>query len=207
VCAVLVWLCVLALCAVHVDTPFSSHLSDGDLDLYVVNEDADNVLWRNDMVHGNDFIVVKPVGGTVGSPILNQHGAQVRLFLAGTSTLVALRTVAGGGYNGAQLPYEARFLGLGTATSYDIEVWFPSGGNTVTKIELSSLGSVTPSGLAADRLVVVVRPLFTEVTGTHGYTEVSWGMAVGDFNNDGKCRNEQSSLAIHKYLTLYLPCH
>jgi hypothetical protein len=130
------------------------------MDFYVTSTHATtaNRLYRNDVVHSNDYIVVRPVGGTAATPVLNQHGAQVRLYEAGTTTLVALRTVDGGGHQFAQNAYEARFQGLGTSTPYDIEVWFPTGSTTATKATLPSLGAVVPSGLAADRLVVVVRP-------------------------------------------------
>jgi hypothetical protein len=143
----------LAVCTAS-NVGFGDFDGDLDLDLYVSYHSVNgaNMLFENvGPPSSNDYISVWPMGGTITTPLANQHGAQVRLFLAGTATLVALQLCDTGAG-----PYEARFAGLGTSTPYDIEVWFPSGSIVRTKAEDATLGGVAPVNLAADRVLVVV---------------------------------------------------
>jgi hypothetical protein len=108
---------------------FADFDNDGDLDLYVVNWEVANNLYRNDQ-NDRNWIKVRAVGTTYGNPSLKYRstrdavGAKVRVFQGGK--LVGFREVMAANGFCSQPPLEAHF-GVDGKLRYDIEVEFPSG--------------------------------------------------------------------------------
>lgn len=109
--------------------------NDGDLDLYVVNWEVANRLYRNDQ-NDRNWIKVKAIGATYDSPakVLRSTrdaiGAKVRLLKDGK--LVAFREVMAANGFCSQPPLEVHF-GADAHSTYDIEVTFPSGVKVLRK--------------------------------------------------------------------------
>jgi hypothetical protein len=103
--------------------------NDGDLDLYVVNWEVANGLFRNEQNDGN-WIKVKAEGTTFGDASRGLRssrdavGAKVRLYRDGR--LVAFREVMVSNGFVSNPPLEVHF-GVDGKARYDIEVEFPSG--------------------------------------------------------------------------------
>jgi hypothetical protein len=113
---------------------------DGDLDLFVANNQEAPRLWRNDRDAGAHFLTVKLRGR---APNTEGIGALVTVRAGGRTQR---RLVRAGSNFESQDPAEAHF-GLGTATTADeLRVDWPDGGTTHT------------GALAVDRLVTVAAP-------------------------------------------------
>ncbi len=131
---------------------------DGDLDLFVADNDGPGRLFRNDHT-GSHFLTVKLRGP---KPNTDAVGAQVWVDAGGTTQLRELR--AGSNYV-SQDPTEAHF-GLGAVTTVDaVRVRWPDG--TTTSV---------PGG-PADRFLVVEQP---EATCTAGGCVPGGGKAKQD---------------------------
>ena len=102
--------------------------ADGDLDLSLtgVRPDGMHQIMRNDL---DDSLRVRSVQVRVLDPHgrATRAGAEVRVYAAGTRTLLGLRVVdAGSGYNAqSDLPVH---VGVGAATRVDIELTVPRAG-------------------------------------------------------------------------------
>ncbi|HEV8246575.1 MAG TPA: CRTAC1 family protein [Polyangiaceae bacterium] len=97
---------------------------DGDLDLFVMNNDAPSKLWRNDAPPFSNTLRVKLEGP---SPNSEGIGAVIRITAGGREQLRAVR--AGSNY-ASQDPAEVHF-GLGAATLVDrVDVEWPGGAHT-----------------------------------------------------------------------------
>jgi len=107
--------------------------NDGDLDIY-----GSGKLMRNNQ-DDNNFLFVRPLDAAGN---FNQYGAQVRLYIAGTSTLVGLRQTDGGISRYTQSAVDVHF-GVNGTGSYDIDVRFP-GGIIVDKNMNPLLENVSP---------------------------------------------------------------
>ncbi len=114
---------------------FGDFDNDGDLDLYVINWEMANRLFRNDQ-NDNGWIKVECSGTSYAkaSPGFKTSrdaiGAKVYLFAAGTRNLLGYREVISSNGFCSQPPREVHF-GVDPAGSYDVEVRFPSGKSVV----------------------------------------------------------------------------
>ena len=115
---------------------------DGDLDFYVANDHPSdgiiNRLFQNTQ-NDDNYLFVRPLDG---QGRFNRHGATVRVFEAGTTDLVGMRSIDGGSGYFSQNAYDAHF-GLEETGLYDIEVTFP-GGFVVDKGIVPGLGNFSP---------------------------------------------------------------
>lgn len=99
---------------------------DGDLDIFVVNAGAQNLLYFNDMNNMRHLMVtVRGSGGPAGSSV-DAVGSIVYLYDP-SGTLVGAREVNGGRGNGSQDPHILHFGGISPSQSYEIVVTFPNG--------------------------------------------------------------------------------
>jgi fibronectin type 3 domain-containing protein len=114
---------------------------DGDLDFFVTQKRATNRLIRNDYAGGNRWLKVRLTGnqGQAGA-----FGATVRVYLAGTSTLLAFREArAAYGYVAQDEP--VIHVGLGGAARVDVVVRYPNGSQTrLDDVATNALVSVGP---------------------------------------------------------------
>ncbi|NIO17409.1 MAG: hypothetical protein GTN70_10560 [Deltaproteobacteria bacterium] len=114
---------------------FGDFDNDGDLDLYVINWEMANRLFRNEQ-NDNGWIKVECSGTSYAkaSPGFKTSrdaiGAKVYLFAAGTRNLLGYREVISSNGFCSQPPREVHF-GVDPAGSYDVEVRFPSGKSVV----------------------------------------------------------------------------
>jgi enediyne biosynthesis protein E4 len=123
---------------------------DGDLDLFVANNQQPSRLWRNDSDAGAHFLTVKLQGVPPNSEGI---GATVEIRAGGRTQR---RLVRAGSNFVSQDPAEAHF-GLGTAATVDeVHVEWPDG-------TISRRGS-----LAADRFVTIAEPDPAVVPCGHG---------------------------------------
>lgn len=103
--------------------------NDGDLDLYVINWEVANALFRNEQ-NDRNWIKVKCEGTTYDDPAYKYRstrdavGSKVRLFRDGK--LVGFREVMTANGFCSEPPLEVHF-GADANVRYDIEVTFPSG--------------------------------------------------------------------------------
>jgi hypothetical protein len=100
---------------------------DGDLDFFVAQKRATNRLIRNDYSGGNRWLKVRLTSpqGQAGA-----FGAKVRVYLAGTATLIAFREARGAyGYVAQDDP--VLHVGLGAVDTVDVEVTFLNGSPVV----------------------------------------------------------------------------
>ncbi|MBF0432070.1 MAG: VCBS repeat-containing protein [Fibrobacteria bacterium] len=111
--------------------------NDGDLDLFTTVF-GPNKLHINELNSSESFFV----------RVLNEKnrpamlGSQIKVYQAGTSTLLGLRQVnAGAGVQGA---YDVHF-GMNGTTSVDVTITFP-GGHTLDKTMYAALGSISGEG-------------------------------------------------------------
>ncbi|GAB4369875.1 MAG: hypothetical protein Kow00128_16420 [Deltaproteobacteria bacterium] len=108
---------------------FADFDNDGDLDLYVINWEVANSLFRNDQ-NDRNWIKVRAVGTTYDDPAYRFRstrdavGAKVRLFRDGK--LAGFRQVMASNGFCSNPPLEVHF-GADANLRYDIEVVFPSG--------------------------------------------------------------------------------
>jgi len=110
-------------------TAWGDYDNDGDLDLYVVNHDQANILYQN-QVDNVDFIKVTVVGAAYLAPGLSNRdgvGAKVKVYQAGTGTLLGFREIRGGSGYCSMNSLEAEF-GLDHNHTYDLKVVFPKSG-------------------------------------------------------------------------------
>ncbi|HGY91664.1 MAG TPA: hypothetical protein ENK43_10890, partial [Planctomycetes bacterium] len=121
--------------------------NDGDLDIFVGNDAAAAVLYRNDLNNFN-FLKVKVAGqgSGAGTSSSDARGAVIILKSSDGSTTLASREINGGRGAGSQDHEVAHFGGIVPSTKYRIEVHFP-GGSTKTII-------VTPRFLAGQTVTV-----------------------------------------------------
>ncbi len=122
-------------------TAFADIDNDGDLDLYVINWGAPNKMFENKQ-NDRKWLKVK-LSGTVSNR--DAYGAKVRVYVAGSSKLVAMRELRSATGFCAQEPQVLHF-GLDNGRSYDLVVTFPSG------IEVKT------SGVQTGKLLEVTEP-------------------------------------------------
>jgi hypothetical protein len=130
---------------------------DGDLDMYVVNDNprwSTNRLVRNELGSGNHWLEVDPVGVFSNTSGI---GVRVRVVVGGVSQM---REVTGASGFASQGPLTARF-GLGTETVVDtVEVTWPASGavqiftslgcdQTIEVVEVDVAGVVDKSSVPA----------------------------------------------------------
>ena len=97
---------------------------DGDIDIFVANNNQAPIMYRNDGGNQSHYLGVKLVGGGPNSEAI---GAKVHLTVSGMTQMRELR--AGSNY-ASQNPAEAHF-GIGSATTVDeLRVVWPSGSVT-----------------------------------------------------------------------------
>ena len=97
---------------------------DGDIDIFVANNNQTPILYRNDGGNESHYLDVKLVGE---GPNTEAIGAKIHLTVSGVTQMRELR--AGSNY-ASQNPVEAHF-GIGSATTVDeLRVVWPSGGVT-----------------------------------------------------------------------------
>ncbi len=114
---------------------FADYDNDGDLDLYVINWEVANALFRNEQ-NDRNWIKVKCEGTTYDDPAYKNRstrdaiGAKVRLFRDGK--LVGYRQVMAANGFCSQPPLEVHF-GADANFRYDVEVTFPSGVRVVRR--------------------------------------------------------------------------
>ncbi len=105
---------------------FGDYNNDGNIDLYVVNIDMANRLYRNDC-HSTHYIKVKVVG-TISNR--NAIGAKVKLYDGGCAGkpchFCQYREINANSGEYSENAFECHF-GVKPCRSYDIEVTFPSG--------------------------------------------------------------------------------
>lgn len=96
--------------------------NDGDLDIFVLNHGGAeyNRMYRNNF-DSNQYLIIRL---TDKNGNFNRFGSKVKVFYAGTDSLVGMRVVDGGGSGGEiQNQYDCHF-GLTPNYAYDIEVIF-----------------------------------------------------------------------------------
>jgi len=98
---------------------------DGDLDLFVVNNEAESRLYRNDGGNAKDWLRVKLVGQE-----RNLQGIGARITVRATPFGPRMvREIRAGGQYCAQHEIEAHFgLGEGRGTVAEVRVWWPETG-------------------------------------------------------------------------------
>jgi len=121
--------------------------NDGDLDIFVLNggNPEFNNLYRNEIISSN-YLFIRP---TDVNGCYNRFGSKVKVYYAGTNSLVGMRVVDGGGNGGlSQNQYDCHF-GLDDSLAYDIEVIFTTrtnGQNHIfNKHNRPELGNYIPS--------------------------------------------------------------
>ncbi len=141
--------CPLSSLRVGYCTAWADYDKDGDLDLYVVNDDP-NQLLRNELPAGHHWLEVRLQGDCSNSYGV---GGRVRIVAGGSAQI---REIVGGfGYH-SQEPLSAYF-GLGSATTVDtVEVRWPG------------MGSQVLTGIASDQTLVVTE----DVSGTRVDPEI-----------------------------------
>ena len=114
--------------------------NDGDLDFFVAQKRSTNRLIRNDYSGGNNWLKVRLTSpqGQAGA-----YGATLRVYFAGTNTLLAFREArAAYGYVAQDEP--VLHLGLGTVQTVDVVVTFADGSevalNNVAANQMVSIG-------------------------------------------------------------------
>jgi hypothetical protein len=114
---------------------------DGDLDVFVANNDGPHHLWRNDGGRASGHALFVSVEGE--APNLFSVGALVKVTAGGRTQV---REVRAGTNYASQDPLEVHF-GLGDAARVDrVEVTWPDGARSARE------------GVAADQRIVVSRP-------------------------------------------------
>ncbi len=111
---------------------------DGDLDLVITNnQDLESVVvYRNDLAGNRHYLAIKLNGAGLNSDAV---GAMIEVSGGGRTQL---REIRASNHFVSQNPAEAHF-GLGSATSVDITISWPGGGQTIL------------NGVAADQYLVV----------------------------------------------------
>jgi len=121
--------------------------NDGDLDIFVLNGGGTefNSMYRNEINSYNYlFIRLTDLNGSY-----NRFGSKVKVFFAGSDSLVGMRVVDGGGTGGSsQNQYDCHF-GLDENLAHDIEVIFTTRSNgqnhIFNKHNRSDLGNYIPA--------------------------------------------------------------
>jgi len=121
--------------------------NDGDLDIFVLNHGGaeHNRMYRNNL-NSNQYLLIRL---TDKNGSFNRFGSKVKVYYAGTDSLVGMRVVDGGGSGGKiQNPYDCHF-GLTPNYAYDIEVIFTTktnGQNHIfNKYNRPELGNYIPA--------------------------------------------------------------
>ncbi|HUP53355.1 MAG TPA: FG-GAP-like repeat-containing protein, partial [Longimicrobiales bacterium] len=114
---------------------------DGDLDFFIAQKLTTNRLIRNDYAGSNNWLKVRLTSpqGQAGA-----FGAKVRVFLAGTPTLLAFREARGAyGYVAQDDP--VLHAGLGGVDTVDVEVTFLDGSSvTLTDVPANQVIAIGP---------------------------------------------------------------
>ena len=99
---------------------------DGDLDLVITNNQPVEsvVFYRNDLAGNNRYLTVKLSGAGVNTDAI---GAMIEIT---DGTRTQIREIRASNHFVSQNPAEAHF-GLGSATSVDMTIFWPNGGQTV----------------------------------------------------------------------------
>lgn len=120
---------------------FADFDNDGDLDLYVINWEMANHLYRNEQNDGS-WIKIECIGTTFDDPTpglktsRDAYGSKVYLYASGSRKLVGYREVISANGFCSQPPKEVHF-GVDPSGSYDVEILFSSG-KRVVKTGLTS---------------------------------------------------------------------
>jgi VCBS repeat protein len=121
--------------------------NDGDLDIFVLNHGGAeyNRMYRNNF-DSNRYLIIRL---TDKNGSFNRFGSKVKVYYAGTESLVGMRVVDGGGSGGEiQNQYDCHF-GLTPNYAYDIEVIFTTktnGQNHIfNKLNRPELGNYIPA--------------------------------------------------------------
>ncbi|MGI9262558.1 MAG: CRTAC1 family protein, partial [Woeseiaceae bacterium] len=111
---------------------------DGDLDLVITNnlDDDSVVFYRNELAGSNHYLTVKLNGSGMNTDAI---GAMIEIT---DGTRTQIREIRASNHFVSQNPAEAHF-GLGAATSVDMTIFWPGGGQTVM------------NGVAADQFLTV----------------------------------------------------
>jgi hypothetical protein len=101
---------------------------DGDLELFVGNEGAFDVLYDNDLNNFNYLKVIVAGQGTgAGTASADGRGAIVTLKDSTGTITLATREINGGRGAGSQDTEHCHFGGVTPSLGYTVEVRFPSG--------------------------------------------------------------------------------
>lgn len=147
---------------------------DGDLDLYIANQNGPNALICNDAAGDNQWLQFELEGSFSNRSAI---GARVKLFAAGQ---MQVREIAGGSGYLSQNSLLVEF-GLGSTTVADsVEVAWPSGRtSTLTDVAANQRISIVEP---QDKWVDISALSGAPFTGAGGYG--SWGDADGDGDDD-----------------------
>ncbi|MFH1418203.1 MAG: VCBS repeat-containing protein [Planctomycetota bacterium] len=175
------------------DAVFVDYDNDGDLDLAVTQEDANNTLLQNG-TNNKDYLKVRVIGGGACGTNRAGVGVRVELWDAAGTTFLAMREVGvARGYGGAE-PMWVHFGGVKNAATYTIKVRFVGGWSSQTVIPAavsSTIGvTVIPQMLTVEEEAAQV--VFTDVSGETGFdvqtsNDAGWGSGLhwGDLDGDG----------------------
>ncbi len=123
--------------------------NDGDLDVYISNQDQDGVLYRNDIGNRHNWLQVELVGNNCNRDAI---GTRVTVVSEGLSQI---RELDGGNGDHSQGPYRMHF-GLGNRESIDyVELRWPTGYveriNNVKPNRIERYVEKTPTAFLEDR--------------------------------------------------------
>jgi len=175
------------------DAVFVDYDNDGDLDLAVTQEDANNTLLKNG-TNNYDYLKVRVIGGGACGTNKAAVGVRVELWDAAGTTFMAMREVGvARGYGGAE-PMWAHFGGVTNTTTYTVKVRLVGAWSTQTVIPAAvstTIGAtVIPQMLTVEEEATQVA--FTDVSSDTGFdvqttNDDDWGSGLhwGDLDNDG----------------------
>ena len=162
--------------------------NDGDLDLFVASTGNASRLYRNDLNNAN-YVKVLVTGLGPGFSPRDGTGAQVRLFDASGSTVLATRELTGGEGYGSHSPRIAHF-GLpaghdGNAGQYGVSVRFSSG-RTVGRLIIPMFEAATRGATTLAQTVDFREPQSTGAECSEFY-QCESGFCVDGVCCDRKC--------------------
>ena len=102
---------------------------DGDMDVFVGNEAATNVMYQNDLGNNFRYLMVKLLGkgAAMGGSSPDAIGAKVHIEDAATGADVMWHWVGSGRGAGADDPKALHFGGLTPSRAYHVHVTWPTG--------------------------------------------------------------------------------